>query len=57
MGMRLAEFIKYVWPLLLFRYFLRSGIWRTFAENYMSPEQVDGVGVTVLEVLLLPVSA
>ncbi len=36
----------------LFRYFLHSGLWRTFAERYMQPVQIDGVDVAAIEKLL-----
>jgi len=35
----------------LFRYFLRSGIWQTFAEKFMLPAQRDEVDVNALEAL------
>lgn len=36
----------------LFRYFLRSGIWQTFAEKFMQSAQRDEVDVNALEALL-----
>ena len=36
----------------LFRYFLHSGLWRTFAQRYMQPGQVDAVDVAAIEKLL-----
>lgn len=36
----------------LFRYFLHSGLWREFAQRYMSPEQIDVVDIAVIEQLL-----
>ena len=38
----------------LFRYFLRSGLWRSFAEQYMQPAQRDAVDVAAIEALLPP---
>ena len=36
----------------LFRYFLHSGVWRTFAQRFMSSAQVDEVDVAGIEKLL-----
>jgi hypothetical protein len=36
----------------LFRYFLHSGLWRSFAEQYMQPAQRDAVDVAAIEALL-----
>jgi hypothetical protein len=36
----------------LFRYFLDSGIWKTFADQYMQPAQVDAVNVADIHKLL-----
>ncbi|MDZ7938602.1 MAG: HD domain-containing phosphohydrolase [Rhodoferax sp.] len=36
----------------LFRYFLHSGLWQTFADEFMHPEQHDAVDVAALEKLL-----
>lgn len=36
----------------LFRYFLHSGLWRTFAERFMQPAQIDAVDITAIERLL-----
>ncbi|MEQ1517559.1 MAG: HD domain-containing phosphohydrolase, partial [Usitatibacteraceae bacterium] len=33
----------------LFRYFLRSGLWLTFAEKFVRPEQIDAVDVEAIE--------
>jgi hypothetical protein len=38
----------------LFRYFLRSGLWRSFAQQYMQPAQRDAVDVAAIEALLPP---
>ena len=40
----------------LFRYFLHSGLWRTFAERFMKPDQCDAVDVVAIE-RLLPAAA
>jgi len=37
---------------VLFRYFLHSGLWRSFAENFIRPEQCDEVDVAAIEKLL-----
>jgi len=39
----------------LFRFFLHSGVWRTFGEHFMLPAQIDEVDVAAIE-KLLPVS-
>jgi hypothetical protein len=36
----------------LFRYFLHSGLWQTFADRFMLPAQRDAVDVAALEALL-----
>jgi HD-GYP domain-containing protein (c-di-GMP phosphodiesterase class II) len=36
----------------LFRYFLRSGLWQKFADEFMLPQQRDAVDVAALEKLL-----
>lgn len=36
----------------LFRYFLHSGLWRTYAGSYMKAEQIDAVDVATIEKLL-----
>lgn len=36
----------------LFRYFLHSGLWRTFADGFMKPEQCGEVDVAAIEKLL-----
>ncbi|QEI09355.1 HAMP domain-containing protein [Pigmentiphaga aceris] len=36
----------------LFRYFLRSGIWQTFAADHLRPEQLDRVDIAGLEQML-----
>lgn len=36
----------------LFRYFLRSGVWREFAQRFMQPQQIDLVDVDSIEKLL-----
>ena len=36
----------------LFRYFLHSGLWRTFAERFMHPAQIDAVDIAAIERLL-----
>jgi HD-GYP domain-containing protein (c-di-GMP phosphodiesterase class II) len=36
----------------LFRYFLRSGLWQKFADEFMLPQQHDAVDVAALEKLL-----
>lgn len=36
----------------LFRYFLHSGLWRTFAQQYMQATQIDEVDVAAIEKLL-----
>jgi HD-GYP domain-containing protein (c-di-GMP phosphodiesterase class II) len=38
----------------LFRYFLRSGLWQKFADEFMLPLQLDAVDVAALEKLLPP---
>jgi HD-GYP domain-containing protein (c-di-GMP phosphodiesterase class II) len=40
----------------LFRYFLHSGLWKDFADEFMQPQQHDAVDVAALE-KLLPVPA
>jgi HD-GYP domain-containing protein (c-di-GMP phosphodiesterase class II) len=42
----------------LYRYFLHSGLWQTYAERYMKPEQIDKVDIAAIEKLLpAPVAA
>ncbi|WP_284078921.1 HD domain-containing phosphohydrolase [Herbaspirillum aquaticum] len=41
----------------LFRYFLRSGLWRTYADELLRPAQRDEVDIAVIEGLLDPQSA
>nr|WP_296507672.1 HD domain-containing phosphohydrolase [Rhodoferax sp.] len=41
----------------LFRYFLHSGVWRTFAEQFMQAAQCDAVDVAAIEALLPSASA
>jgi hypothetical protein len=36
----------------LFRYFLRSGVWRDFADRHMQPAQIDTVDIAAIERLL-----
>lgn len=36
----------------LFRYFLHSGLWQTFAQRFMNPSQIDNVDVNRIEMLL-----
>lgn len=36
----------------LFRYFLRSGLWLTYAQRYLQPGQIDAVDVVTIEKLL-----
>ena len=36
----------------LFRYFLRSGVWRDFAQRHMQPAQIDAVDIAAIERLL-----
>ena len=36
----------------LFRYFLHSGLWLTFAQSYMNPAQIDAVDVAAIEKIL-----
>ena len=36
----------------LFRYFLHSGLWRSFADGFMKPDQCDEVDVAAIERLL-----
>lgn len=36
----------------LFRYFLYSGLWRDFANQYMHPDQIDDVDLAAIEALL-----
>ncbi|APW41502.1 HD domain-containing phosphohydrolase [Rhodoferax saidenbachensis] len=36
----------------LFRYFLHSGVWQSFAQQYMQPAQIDVVDITAIENLL-----
>jgi response regulator RpfG family c-di-GMP phosphodiesterase len=36
----------------LFRYFLRSGLWREFADKYMQLAQIDDVDIGAIEKLL-----
>ena len=40
----------------VFRYFLNSGIWQTFADQFMQPSQIDAVDVAVIH-KLIPVAA
>jgi len=40
----------------LFRYFLRSGLWRTFADRFLLPAQRSPVDVDGLEALLPPLA-
>ena len=42
----------------LYRYFLHSRLWQTYAERHMNPEQIDQVDIAALEKLLpAPASA
>jgi HD-GYP domain-containing protein (c-di-GMP phosphodiesterase class II) len=41
----------------LYRYFLHSGLWQTFADTYMLPAQIDVVDVAAIERLLPPPAA
>ncbi len=41
----------------LFRFFLRSGVWRDYAERFLTPVQRDAVDVDALEKRLGPVTA
>ncbi|MEN9842784.1 MAG: hypothetical protein RLZZ612_613 [Pseudomonadota bacterium] len=36
----------------LYRYFLHSGLWQTYADKYMKPEQIDNVDIAAIEKLL-----
>ena len=42
---------KHIDPVLL-RYFLESGIWKTFAEQYMQPSQIDEVNLADIHKLI-----
>lgn len=41
----------------LFRYFLRSGLWRTYADELLKPAQRDEVDIEAIEALMAPRAA